>query len=261
MLIVVPVSHTDKELIDCFTRVFNLLGPYENHRLLVVSRPNDFYWGRKVFREIKDNGFKSAEYFVFDENGPPGWPRGCNHYWWETVNYLENVQGIYEPWLWMELDMTPIRYGWVDALQQEYKAAGKPFMGNLAWTTTTTCKGKIVNLCKHLVGAAIHPPGIDNYSNIWKHVNELPTAWDILCQFEFAPLTNDTKLMQHCFRTNNYRKTYDEAGRMVIQGDDTNNFPDGLVYNDPIDMDRTVLVHGCVDDSLPNLICDLYSND
>ena len=260
MIIVVPVSDSDKDLIEDFVKVFNLFGPYDNHDLVVVSRPGDFHLARQLYRDITPakHNFKSVDHYVLDVDGPRGWPQGPNHYWRGTASHLQyERKNTTEPWLWMEIDMTPIKHGWADELEQEYRVANKPFMGNLSWTTTTTNDQRVIKLCQHMVGACIHPPNLDLYSKVWVDVDRIGTAWDVLMQWEQFPHSHDTKLMQHLFRTDNYRINTDENGLSVIQGDDTNGFPDGHVFNYPVDVKKTVLVHGCIDGSLARLVYDL----
>ena len=263
MIIVVPVSKTDEEVLDDFIRVFNLFGPYKGHDLIVVNRPRDYKWGRAVYRSIKDSNFKSTTHHVFEEDGRAGWPAGPNHYWVETVNFLaEEYEGDRDqPWLWLEMDMTPIKRGWLDKLQHEYDSCGKPFMGNLAWTTTTTTEDdeshKMLNLCQHLVGAAIYPPAsdMDKYSKLWRNVNKINTAWDVILQWELPQHAHDTNLLQLLFRTGNYQKIKNDEGKWIVQGNDREPWPDPTyTFSKPVDLDNAVLVHGCNDGSLARLI-------
>jgi hypothetical protein len=257
MIIVVPVSVTDGEVKDEFIQMFNLFGPYDDHDLVVVSRPADFKVARKVFRSIENHNFKSAVHHIFDEDGRRGWPGGPNHYWRETALYLrDEYRNTDQPWMFLEMDMTPIDHKWADRLQEEYDACGKPFMGNLSWTTTTTAEQEILNLCQHLVGAAIYPPDLDPYSKIWTKVNQINTAWDVLLQWEFPPHAHDTELIQFCFRTCNYTKRRDENDKWIIQGEDREPWPgDGeYTFSKPLAIGTAVIVHGCNDGSLARLV-------
>jgi len=229
MIIVVPVSVTDDEVVDDFIRVFNLFGPYENHELVVVSRPADHVHGRRVYRDIKDNKFKKTMHWSFDVDGRRGWPGGPNHYWLESYNFLRNEYGnTTEPWLFLEMDMTPIKKNWADELEKEWTESDKPFMGNLSWTTTTTEDQEIINLCQHLVGAAIYPPNLDEYSKIYSKV---------------------------VFRTCNYKRYKNEAGKYIVQGEDREQWPDpNYTFSHPINVGEAVLIHGCNDGSLARLV-------
>ena len=261
MLLVVPVSNTDDNLIEDFIKIFNLFGPYDQHELLVVCRPSDKDYGMRVYDGItRDIDWKKQNFHAFAGDGPAGWPVGPNFYWRWTADYLLE-QDNKLPWLWLELDMTPLCKNWANKLDAGYRKCKKPFMGNFGDTTTVSGHGKLVKLCKHLVGAAVYPPKIDVYSKIWEHVAEINTAWDVLCQWEFVPLSHETKLIQFCFRTQNYRVEIDpmDPTRYIMIGDDTNGFPGQWEFDVPVDFDNAVILHGCNDGSLARLLYETYS--
>ena len=263
MILVVPVSQTDDEVLEDFVRVFNLFGPYPGHDLVVVSRPRDHILARETYRRIEHNFEPGCKiHHTFDINGRLGWPGGPNHYWLETAKYLKGDEytNTDKPWMFLEMDMTPLCMGWADKLEAEYNECGKPFMGNLSWTTTTTGKTdehevEMIKLCQHLVGAAIYPPDLDLYSKIWTKVNRINTAWDVLCQWEFPQHAHDTKLIQLCFRTYDYQKFVDENGKYFVQGRDREEWPDPTyTFSHPVDIGTAVLLHGCNDGSLARLV-------
>jgi hypothetical protein len=258
MILVVPVSQTDDEVLEDFVNVFNLFGPYPGHDLVVVSRPRDHILARETYRRIEHNFERGCKiHHTFDIDGRLGWPGGPNHYWLETAKYLKGDEytNTDKPWLFLEMDMTPLCRGWADKLEAEYREEGMPFMGNLSWTTTTTGDQEMIKLCQHLVGAAIYPPDIEPYSKIWTYVNNINTAWDVLCQWEFPQHAHDTKLIQLCFRTCNYKKYVDELGNYFVQGDDREDWPDPTyTFSEPVNIGTAVLLHGCNDGSLARLV-------
>ena len=262
MLLIVPVSNTDDNLIEDFIKIFNLFGPYDRHELLVVSRPSDKDYAQRVYDGINlpEHNWKKSTIHAFWGDGPKGWPVGPNFYWRWSADYLiQNNNKL--PWLWLELDMTPLRKGWADILEDGYRKCKKPFMGNFGDTTTVSGNGKLVKLCKHLVGAAIYPPDIRQYSQIWDEVAEINTAWDVLCQWEFMPHAHETKLIQFCFRTQNYRIETSKTNPLqrVMIGDDTNGFPGQWEFDNPVDFDNAVILHGCNDGSLARLLYKTYN--
>ena len=259
MIIVLPVSRTDDEVKDDFIRIFKLFGSYDEHDLVLVCRPHDYAYARDVYTSVRDIGFNKTTHWVFEDNGRRGWPGGPNHYWHETVKYLQEDYGgdRQQPWLWLEMDMTPLKHGWLDDLQQEYDNSSKPFMGNLQWTTTTTSEKEMLKLCQHLVGAAIYPPAgdMDKYSKLWSKVNKVNTAWDVLLQWELPQHAHETELIQMLFRTGNYKKIEDKNGGYIIQGEDREPWPDPTyTFSKPVDIETAAVVHGCNDGSLARLI-------
>lgn len=249
MKIIIPVSETDEPLIKDFCNVVKYLGPYKSHNLLVVCRPSDSKFGLQVLMSLK-NLFGSFDFHIFDEDGERGWPSGPNFYWYNTIKHLI-LSGNQDPWLWLEADMTPLKLGWIDTLENEYKNCGKPCMGWVEDTTTVTkYSRKIVKLTKHLVGAAIYPPNLNKFCSTWENVWEIDTAFDIICQWELVPNSFHSSLFQHSFRTKEYTEN---RHTKIIKGIDDNNFPDGLSFDQPLS-EEAVIHHGCIDGSLAKII-------
>jgi hypothetical protein len=125
MLLVIPVSKADI-LIPVVTQAFSQFHPGAGHDLLVVGSPN-------VKTEVNLVALTLAHYFntsgthIFPEDSHYGWPISCNYYWKETAFFVSRHYTT--PWLWFELDTTPVKAGWLSMLEQEYINNGKPFCG------------------------------------------------------------------------------------------------------------------------------------
>ena len=251
MLIIIPVSVTDEKLINDFSACLKHFGPYSQHELLVVSRPSDTSYAITLLNKIKKL-FKAVDIYAFSSDGDRGWPSGPNFYWNRTIQHLKEERKNKLPWLWMELDMTPLRTGWIDVLEKEYRKCKKHCLGWVQNTTTVTSESKVVTIAQHLVGAAIYPPDIDICCDIWQHVDKIKTAFDVLCQWQLVPNSHHTTLFQHCFRTQNYKQLEDGT----IKGEDNNKFPAGLQFDYPLDL-NAVLHHGCDDGSLARLLINI----
>lgn len=247
MLVVIPVSSSDSELVEPFSKAVRHFGANSNHTALIVARPADQAHANKLLASL-DGMFESISIHLFDQDGPEGWPLGPNFYWASTFHYLMNTQNP-QPWLWMELDTTPLKEGWADALATEYNLTQSKFMGNIVKTHATDADGKEVSAGNHLVGVAIYPPDVSQYSLLRPYVAQMPTPFDVVCQWEFVPHSRETPLMQHGFRTQNYKRSEDGE----IKGEDHNDFPLGIRFDDPVREDA-VLFHGCDDGSLAELM-------
>lgn len=251
MLVILPVSQNDfKEPINVFKfiKVLRHFGPYSNHELLVVGRPSAVNYVNSIFDLTKDL-FKKSNVFLFETDGPTGWPEGPNFYWKNTIEYLKEINNKL-PWFWMELDVLPLKSKWADLLEKEYKKNNMPCMGILQDTTTVTKSQVVIPIAKHLQGTAIYPPNLHELSNIWSYVDELSIAFDVVTQWELVPLTAETKLIQQGFRTKNY-KILNNPFR--IQGEDNGDLQGMISYNDPLDP-KAVVHHGCKDTSLADII-------
>jgi len=248
MLIIIPVGRTDLDLIAPYTSIMEHFGPYLNHDLLVTSRPSDSEYANIIFDKLKSL-FNISNIHYFPSDGKRGWPEGPNFYWKSTIEYLKNTNNQL-PWLFMECDLTPLKHGWIDLIQEEYLNCGKLCMGTIQNTTTVTTDGEIVHLTKHMVGAGVYPPDISICCDMWKYVDRIPTAFDVLVQWQIVPNAHNAQTMQHGFRTRNYK--FLEDG-ITMKGEDHNNFPGGLRYDEPINP-NAALHHGCDDGSLAKLI-------
>jgi hypothetical protein len=77
------------------------------------------------------------------------WPACNNHVFAETCRIM---QGTGKPWLLWETDMIPARQDWLQALENEYSRACRPFMG--AW----------VEAYDILNGGAVYPSDVISWS-------------------------------------------------------------------------------------------------
>jgi hypothetical protein len=251
MLIVLPISQNDfnKPLnVFSFIKALRKFGPYYKHELLIVTRPSATNYANAV-SSLVDDLFSSKRFHIFDEDGPSGWPEGPNFYWKNTIEYLISEENK-SPWFWMELDCLPLKIKWADVLEEEYYKQGKPCLGTIQDTTTITKDMFRINIAKHLQGTAIYPPRIDKICSIWKYVDQLPTAFDVITQWEIVPNTADTKLIQQGFRTINYKI---HNNPFKIQGEDNGDLNGACSYNQPLDP-NAVIHHGCKDTSLADIV-------
>ncbi len=154
------------------------------------------------------------------------------------------------PWFWCELDCTPLKKGWLDTLETEYRmtAESHPFMGVREQTRVTNASGELVDGGSHMAGTGVYPPNVHVFSHLWLFVHKMTTAFDIVIQWEIAPVLKTTTLIQHAFRTHGYTRGKDG----VICGEDRNNFPSGIRFDKPLSPDA-VIHHGCQDGSLARL--------
>jgi hypothetical protein len=248
MLVVIPVSSADAALTPDFSAVLRHFGPYSGHEALVVVRPSDQPHGEKLWKSL-EGLFDKCELHVFSQDGPIGWPQGPNFYWGTTCHHLQFERGNTLPWLWLELDSTPLRKGWLDEIETEYNMAKMPFLGSLEVTYALNSKKERVDLGKHLVGVAVYPPNIGDHSTLVSFVPRMNSAFDVVCQWEFVPKAHVSPLFQSGFRTQNYSRNSGGA----YQGEDHNNFPCGIRFDAEIRPDAA-LFHGCDDGSLARVI-------
>lgn len=93
------------------------------------------------------------------------WPAAAN---WAFQNAARYVAHFFpqDSWLFLEADATPIRKGWLQALDAEHVKGGKAISGH------------VVDGMGHPNGVAIYPPMVAAYSQQAMTVEE--TAWDVV---------------------------------------------------------------------------------
>lgn len=247
MLLIVPVSEADEQMIDTVSELIVKLGGCPNHDLLVVGSTDCEPLVNKAHGKLK-NEFRNTSTYVF-QCLAKGWPLGPNAYFRNTVSYLYTDVGVNQPWYWFELDNTPVKRGWLDALQKEYNAAHAVFMGAKHATYYSDANKKLIEKGAHMAGTGIYPVNFTELCDLWRF--EEGKAFDVWIQWEVlrGGLT-DTPLIQHNWKTCNYRR----EGDQIVSDNFDMPHPD-LHTNKPV-TPEAVVVHGCKDLSLARLILD-----
>lgn len=246
MLLVIPVSKADAHLANDLVSLMKLLGPYSHHDLLVIGA-HEVSGDVNRVREALAPMFKSSSAHLF-MCPVEGWPQGPNHYFRAAVSHIFERSTLNQPWYWFELDNTPLKPGWLDALQTEYNLSQAVYMGAKQATFYSDADGKLVINGYHMCGTAIYPKDFTDRSSLWRFENGV--AFDVWIQWEVLPQLHDTPLMQHNWKTIRYRR---ENGVIVSDNFDMPH-PD-LHTNKPI-TEQAVVCHGCKDGSLVKLLLE-----
>ena len=252
MLLIVPVSEADEQMIDPISDLIVKLGGCPNHDLLVVGSTDCEPLVNKLHVKLKSQ-FRNSSTYVF-QCLVKGWPLGPNAYFRNTVGYLYTEMGVNQPWYWFELDNTPLKRGWLDSLQKEYNAAHAVFMGAKHATYYVNADKKLIEKGSHMAGTGVYPINFTQLCDLWRF--EEGVAFDVWIQWEVlrGGLT-DTPLIQHNWKTCNYRR----HGDQIISDNFDMPHPD-LHTNKPVTPEAVVL-HGCKDLSLARLLLsELNSN-
>lgn len=93
--------------------------------------------------------------------------------------------------LWVEADAIPMRAGWVDAILAEYRACGRPFLGDHYRGT-----GAI----PHLTGNAVYSPQWRKYAPSLAALGSEECGWDTLCAHDTMPRSHPSKTIQQVWR-------------------------------------------------------------
>lgn len=182
MLAVFSVSHREVAQFEKLQGWICELGGCQRHKALIVSGfLNAENVDEGLIRQAARN-FSSVELIRmwYEPNEP--WPVPCNAMFQRAARHI--YDGNLGSFWWHETDCIPLKSGWLDALEAEYMAAGKPFMGSI-----------VAAPFRHLTGNAIYPGNIQDYSNRILLAHDL--AWDVIDCAIVLPLTHHTDLYFH----------------------------------------------------------------
>jgi hypothetical protein len=131
--------------------------------------------------------------------GAPGWDASsANHLFTRVNRHIQ--QHFNRPYLHLEMDALPARATAFAELETEYKAGGKPFMGDRVENGRHPI---------HMSGVAIYPADVIGNSKLlgaidWNcypmPASKRKLAWDIAAAPEVVPKAHFTPLIQHAYQ-------------------------------------------------------------
>lgn len=246
MLVILPVSASDAHLIVPLVDVMTQFGGLKEHWAMVVANGSSRDDGESYAAMVRPL-FGKVDLFILPKPTPPGWPEGCNSYFSQTADHLEIV-GNTDPWYWFEADCTPLCEGWLDQLVAEYELAKMPFLGVKEETRLRKMDDSIVSDGHHMVGTGIYPAKVSKYSALHRHAGNIP--WDVFWRWEIIKHIHPTKLIQHNWGTGNYKRMGKGGHRIGCE-----MVKPGANRDMAIEVnDDAVVLHGCRDNSLRNII-------
>jgi hypothetical protein len=159
MLVVMPFYSGDAELLMTLLTWMGRLRDrdenYVDHQcLLVCPKEVDATEHLKKAREL----FGKAEVLQFSEGRWKGWPLGPNRAFITAATHIANNIPC-AAWYWMEPDVVPLCYGWIQKLQRACVNPHKPFFGFYGATPGGTV---------YMAGCGVYPRDIRRRaSNAW----------------------------------------------------------------------------------------------
>ena len=251
MNIALPVSAHDKHLLPTFVKVLQHFGGLEEANLCFFTTPSAKAEAHEAAAAL------NANVHTFEVDFAGGWPVASGAQFAATVFTIPNI-GWNGPWLWMELDMLPVKRGWVQAIRNGYTLCGSPFMGNVVPTAWVE-EGKLVVKEDDLMmmGCGVYPANMDRdqrfrplLSDLVKPADRNPhTPFDFYLRHAMsqAGIANTT-LIADMWQTHEYKRTGKGITCKPVPLDKPRRERGGLVPSD------AVLVHGCKDGTLAELL-------
>lgn len=257
MKIIIPIGPKDATNLNLLVRTIVSLGEVKQP-ILIVTVPSLLTEATQAQEDLM-KVCPNVELVDTGNEFPDGSYMGANRMYHWTATHLhmqENKHG----WLWLEPDCCPMRSGWSDALEQEYRDAKKPFMGFVRPQKHKDEKGVIYFKAgdNMMLGVAIYSPQMLTDQELLPLFNNLSISqanahprypWDIYLRWRFFKRgVHETPLIHDKWHTMNYRR---EGGQLVCDA-----APDALmgVATGGVIPEAAVLVHGCKDGTLQELV-------
>lgn len=256
MLLTIPVSAADADKLAKTAAIFKKFGPYAGFPCVIFARRDVENEARRFAEEIQ-NQFSQVDIHILDFQANNGTEAAAKHFRMVAAKVAESYPN--EAWYFYELDNTPVKTGWLQALQREHHESGKPHMGAIVPTRGFEIQPDGSRKPSfgepHMVGTGIYhwelgkrSPTISQIDRVMPWAGPLE-PFDIRMRFEIIPNAHGTSLIQHNWNTGKYRK---EGGQIVcsnLSGDPN------LDHAKPVDAEA-VVVHGCKDSTLSDLVLD-----
>lgn len=239
MTVVLPYGGRDGDLVLALLEHMDWLGPLAAHQCHVIHQPDGLPWRERIIAAAtRTFGRVSAESLDTDT---PGWPQAGNALFSAAARAMSSTH-----WYFFEPDCTPLRVGWLDALEEELRASGKACLGAVVPTRYVNREtGEEVLIGDmHMVGAGIYPPNVPSGSLLFKSLLRCGQPWDLFMQHELTPYCHASESIQHIWNVRNCRR---ENGQILCDAGSPLSRPE------PIREDALV-VHGIKDGSLLRLL-------
>ena len=259
MKLVIPVSrHDSKRLHKCVDLLLHS-GGFSDHSLLIYHTPAAKNEAHEALERLSDRFAASAiaEHLYEPEFGPNGKEAEANVIFYGAVMHLGKM-GNQEPFLWFEVDSAFIQAGALNSIEREYRIKNRPFLGPLVpFAFTRDGKLHISEDEQVMMSCGVYP------ANLSDHPDSRPLGIDLGKQPPRNPAIPfdvylrgvqrtagwaNSELINDQWNTGNYRR---DAGNLVC---DPLPFPRPVRERGGIVPKSAVMVHGCKDDSLYNVI-------
>lgn len=197
MICVLGFAQTDANQAIDLLRFCKELGGSPNHDILLVADCATDYNLCLEAKKCAGEAFRSVT-LITNSCAVRGWPQGANSLFAAASKYAHCV---HEPFLFLEPDCTPLKPGWLDAIEAEYNAEPKkPFMGCVYKSDSPGLAGEFLS------GISVYPP--DSVFN----VDAAPkSAWDVTNREHMLKHGKHTDLIWNFWGTRNLSPTFVEA--------------------------------------------------
>jgi hypothetical protein len=183
MLVLFPFSHRDFDAAKKLAQWVAELDPQmPSHQALLVASSQVTEAQVRELHAILRPAFGVVHAMRQNSPDESGWPKACNALFRTGAAYVrERLKTFF---FWCEPDCIPLRSGWLNALEEEYRRAHKPFMG-VVWDKPF----------RHMSGCAVYPHNIEAHNPAMLQFSVEP--WDCVRPELVLPKCHSTNLLMH----------------------------------------------------------------
>lgn len=250
MKIALPVSQSDASQLPLLVDVLLHHGNLGNHNITLYPTAAVATAAEEAAARLRTVCYDVTVHTLANFEG--GWPKAPNAHWASVATHLYHSLNQH-PWLWLEVDAVPMDANWANKLQQEYNACGKPLLGPVRQTVYRRENGEVYHIegDNMMLGVAVYPNWLLNVQELkplMRDFIKLPDQspdqpFDVYLRWVFSRLGwAHTDSVKHCWRSTGYQH----------DGDDLTSLDDSGVRH--YCAGEPLIIHGCKDDSLYNLI-------
>ena len=256
MNIVFAYHNWDAELALLSAKAITSMGINMRHKATVCAT-SDTALLFDIIEELKKSFPEVGR--IIAQDGFSGWPLGPNQMFSDAASQCYAVN---EPWMFWEPDCVPMKSGWVDDLETEFKR--KPAIIGHQYEGGMATNGK--NIYKMIVGSAIYPHNfldfcpsarsLDNYNLAYRQAGTMPNPWDVRCRWNFLAIGRNSPLLRTYWKSVNYQ--WKEGEIVFFAEDPESQAIQEVTCPDRIISSQAVVIHGCKDGSLHRMAIEKF---
>lgn len=251
MKIALPVSQSDASRLPLLVDVLLHHGNLGNHNITLYPTAAVATAAEEAAARLRTVCYDVTVHTLANFEG--GWPKAPNAHWASVATHLYHSLNQH-PWLWLEVDAVPMDANWANKLQQEYNACGKPLLGPVRQTVYRRENGEVYHIegDNMMLGVAVYPNWLLNVQELkplMRDFIKLPDQspdqpFDVYLRWVFSRLGwAHTDTIRHCWRSTQFSRDWDTLNYIEY------DIPRQMTVSSPL-----LVLHGCKDDSLYNLI-------
>lgn len=268
MKIAIPVSQSDASRLPLLVDVLLHHGNLGNHNITLYPTAAVATVAEEAAARLRTVCYDVTVHTLANFEG--GWPKAPNAHWASVATHLYHSLNQH-PWLWLEVDAVPMDANWANKLQQEYNACGKPLLGPVRQTVYRRENGEVYHIegDNMMLGVAVYPNWLLNVQELkplMRDFIKLPDQspdqpFDVYLRWVFSRLGwAHTDSVKHCWKSTAYTSCSPAIGGW--KADSAVNSETDLLFFTNSDgfadfvnaKPMPLIIHGCKDDSLYNLI-------